>query len=72
MRSSESHPLLKDDLLQVKKGVKRDKPETAEDVDSEFDEGEELLSAMGVLTICDGDGVRYLGATGSEQALLAV
>ena len=72
MRSSESHPLLKDDLLQVKKGVKRDKPETAEDVDSEFDEGEELLSAMGVLTICEGDGVRYLGATGSEQALLAV
>ena len=33
---------------------------------------DELLSAMGLLTISESGGTRYLGTSGSEQALLAV
>ncbi len=52
MRSTESHPLLRDELLSVKKGLERDKSGTNEEVDSlENERGEEIQNAMGLLTI---------------------
>ncbi len=55
----------------MKKGLERDKSGTNEEVDSlENERGEEIQNAMGLLTISEGGGARYLGATGSEQALL--
>ncbi len=72
MRSVESHPLLREELLSVKKGLERHKSGINEEVDSLEDEREDIQNAMGLLTISEGGGARYLGITGSEQALLAV
>ena len=73
MRSTESHPLLREELLSVKKGLQSDKATSNGEAEAEDDErGEEITCAMGLLTISEGGGARYLGATGSEQALLAV
>ncbi|KLO09688.1 hypothetical protein SCHPADRAFT_833692 [Schizopora paradoxa] len=72
MRSTDSHPLLREELLSVKKGLERDKTLSNGEAEAEDgDRGEEITCAMGLLTISEGGGARYLGATGSEQALLA-
>ncbi len=71
-RTTETHPLLSDDLLAVKGGIdQRSRGHFAEleggDTDSKADLTDETYSgAMGLLTISEGGAVRFLGATGSE------
>lgn len=71
MRSTDSHPLLSDDMLAVKKGLEHgtstkernsDGDDNCEDEEDEPD----VVNAMGLLTISEGGALRYLGATGSE------
>ncbi|KLO09671.1 hypothetical protein SCHPADRAFT_907557 [Schizopora paradoxa] len=68
MRSSELHPLLRDEFHLFKEEIgPRENGEA--DLDKEEQE-DELQSVMGLLTISDGGGSRSLG-TGLDQALLA-
>lgn len=71
-RSTETHPLLSDDLLTVKGGI--DHKGRGHVADSEGGESESrndltdesYTGAMGLLTISEGGAVRFLGATGIE------
>ncbi len=71
-RTTESHPLLSEELLAVKSGIDyRVRGQVGdvdgEDVDFKADLTDEACSgAMGLLTISEGGAVRFLGATGYE------
>lgn len=63
-RSSSPHPLLADDLLEVKRGV--DAPDSHVEVGQEDEEADSMIGAFGTLTVSDSGAMRFIGASGSE------
>ncbi|EJD00071.1 uncharacterized protein FOMMEDRAFT_148416 [Fomitiporia mediterranea MF3/22] len=63
-----SHPLLSAELLAIKQGVDMDRlrPERVTDGDVE----QELVDAIGTLSVSEGRTMRYLGASATVDALL--
>lgn len=83
IRATGKHPLLDDHLLLVKKGLDNTvdpanptnlatKSRVGEKREGETDNDEQdLVNAMGVLSVSEGGATRYIGASGSEVRLLA-
>ncbi|THG92550.1 hypothetical protein EW145_g8678, partial [Phellinidium pouzarii] len=59
------HPLLSPDLLAIKQSIDTFVPK-----EKDVDEDEALLTAFGTLSISDGQTMRFLGASATEQLLL--
>ncbi|KAL5485158.1 hypothetical protein ACEPAI_7800 [Sanghuangporus weigelae] len=64
---SGSHPLLAEELLEIKQYLSDDE---SEDDDEEKEEADQLLGAFGTLSIDESRTMRYLGPAASESALL--
>ncbi|KAL5528380.1 hypothetical protein ACEPAF_7516 [Sanghuangporus sanghuang] len=65
---SRSHPLLAEELLEIKQTFSDD--ESDDDDDEEEEQANQLLGAFGTLSIDESRTMRYLGPASSESALL--
>ncbi|KAL5507235.1 hypothetical protein ACEPAH_6691 [Sanghuangporus vaninii] len=65
---SGSHPLLTEELLEIKQCLSDD--ESEDDEEEEKEEADQLLGAFGTLSIDESRTMRYLGPAASENALL--
>ncbi|KAL5507234.1 hypothetical protein ACEPAH_6690 [Sanghuangporus vaninii] len=64
---SGSHPLLAEELLEIKQILSDDE---SDDDDDDEDQADQLLGAFGTLSIDESRTMRYLGPASSESALL--
>lgn len=67
-RTSAPHPLLREELLAIKRGVDDFKFGTANQVDPEQEA--DVLNALGTLTISDRGVSRFIGPSGGSEVSL--